>query len=111
MNCLSFFPASHDECVGPLVVTRLVATRRLAPRGYRVTAARSLSLTPAVRMVHRVHRDTAVVGTASLPAHAARLANGDVFVIGVADLPDRGHAVLQHLAGLARRQLDQRVIA
>ena len=39
------------------------------------------------------------------------LADGDVFVVRVTDLPDRCHALHQHLAGLARGQLQQCILA
>src|SRR5258708_3888760 len=48
-------PAADDEGVGPLVVACLVAARWLAPRGHRMTAARSLAFAAAVRVVDRVH--------------------------------------------------------
>src|SRR5580658_9442767 len=55
-----FCPAADDECIGPLVVARLVAACRLAPRGHRMKAARGLPLAAAVRIVARVHRNAAV---------------------------------------------------
>ena len=61
--------ARHDPLVGALVVARLEAARRLAPRRHRMTAARSLALAAAVRVIHRVHRDAAIV-RASCPASA-----------------------------------------
>src|SRR5580658_1645094 len=58
----------HDECVGTLVVAGLVAPRGLTPGRHRMPPARSLALAAAVRMVDRVHRNAAVVGTLSEPA-------------------------------------------
>src|ERR1700731_943820 len=103
--------AADDEHIGPLVVTGLVATRRLSPRSNRVTTARGLTFTTTVRVVDRVHRDTAVGRANALPAVASRLADGDVLVIGVAHLADGRHALDQHLAGLAGGQLEQSVLA
>src|SRR5579864_8983061 len=57
---LTFLAAPDDKRIGALVVARLVTTRRLAPRGHRVTSARSLALAAAVRVIHRVHRHAAV---------------------------------------------------
>src|SRR4051812_41692279 len=96
---------AHDELIGPLVVPRLIATSRLAPRGYRMPSARSLSFTTTVRMIHRVHRNAPVMRTLAQPPRPSRLADRDVLVIDVADLPDRRHAILRDLARLARGQL------
>src|ERR1700756_1457955 len=111
MSELRFLPAPDDEPIGTLVVARLVSTRRLAPRGHRMTSTGSLAFAAAVRVIDWIHGHAAVVRTASGPAHATGLANRDVLVIGVAYLPDRGHAILQNLARLAGRQLDERVVA
>src|SRR5450759_529856 len=108
---LTFLSPVHNKRVGPLIVPRLVATRRLAPRRHRMTSAGSLAFTAAMRMVHRVHRNAAVMRTLPCPARASRLAPGDVFVVRVSHLPNRRQAVEQHLAGLARRQLHQAIVA
>src|SRR6516225_12001019 len=76
-----------------------------------MTAAGGLAFTAAVRMIDRVHRNAAVVRTTSSPTRAACLADGYVFVIGVAYLPDGGAAIEQYFAGFARRQLHQRIVA
>ena len=57
----SSLSALHDQLVGPLVVARLVAARGLAPRRHRMPAAGGLALAAAVRVVHRIHHDAAVV--------------------------------------------------
>src|ERR1022692_1936552 len=74
---LTFFPAVHDIRIGPLVISRLVSPRRLAPGGHRMTSARGFAFTAAVRMVHRVHRNAAVMRTLPHPARTPRLAPGD----------------------------------
>ena len=102
---------ADDELIGPLVVARLVAACRLAPRGHRMTSAGGLAFAAAVRMVDRVHGHAAVGRANAQPAVASGLADRNVLVIGVADLADRRHALHQHLAGLAGRQLQQRVVA
>src|SRR6185437_11143603 len=81
-------PASDDELVAWLV--RLAGTAfGLTPRADRVTATGGLTLTTAVRVVDRVHHDTADGGALALPPHAARLAPVDVGLLGVADLAHR----------------------
>ena len=74
-------------------------------------SAGSLAFAAAVRMVHRVHGHAAVHRAASLPARAAGLAHGHVLMVHVADLADGRHAFHQHFAGLAGRQLNQRIVA
>src|SRR3984885_493962 len=101
----------HDEDIRPLVVAGLVSAGRLAPGGNRVTAARGLAFTTTMRVVDRVHRDTAVGGANTLPAVASGLTDGLIFVFGVAYLADGRHAVDEHFAGFAGGQLEQRVIA
>ena len=97
--------------LGALVVAGLSALGGLAPGGHRVPAARGLALAAAVRVVHRVHGDAAVVRAAAQPALAARLAVGDVLVVEVAHLAHGGHAVHVDLAHLARGQLHLGVVA
>src|ERR1035438_6720544 len=110
---LLFFlpPAADDERIGPLVVACLEATRRLAPRRDWMTAARGPAFAAAVRMVYRVHGDSAVGRADALPAVASCLADGHILMIRIAHLANRRHALGQHLAGLTRGQLQQGVIA
>src|SRR5690606_8070304 len=65
---------------------------RLTPWRHRVAATRALALTTTERVVDRVHRDTAHRRTPPLPAGAPGLAQGDVALLGVPDLADRGTA-------------------
>ncbi len=65
------------------------------------------AFTAAVRVIHRVHRHAAHRWTLSVPTRAARFPVGDIFMIHVTELPDRGHAIDAELPGLARGQLDQ----
>ncbi len=76
-----------------------------------MTAAGGLAFAAAVRVIHRVHGDAAVGGANALPAIASRLADRHILVIGIAHLADGRHALHQHLAGLAGRQLQKRVVA
>src|ERR1700722_2977584 len=103
--------AVDDEHIGPLVVAGLISAGRLAPWGYRVTSARGLTFTTTVRVIDRVHRNTAVRRTNALPAVASGLTDRDILVVRVANLANRRHALDEHLAGLARGQLQKSVIA
>src|ERR1700710_2027403 len=74
----------------------------LAPRRDRVPAAGGLALATTVRVVDRVHDDTADRRATALPAHPARLAPADVRLLCVADTADRCPAAdvdVAHLAG------------
>src|SRR2546428_3751139 len=107
---LAPLPSLHDPALGALVVPRLVALGRLAPGRLRVVALRA-SLAAAVRMVDRVHRHAAHLRAPAEPADAAGLAEGDVLVLEVADLPDGGAAGEAHPSQLARGELHERVVA
>src|SRR5580658_1795700 len=82
----------HNKRIGPLVVPGLVPPRRLSPRRHRMASARSLALTAAVWMIDRVHGHAAVRRANPQPPIASRLADRNIFVIGVAHLPNRCHA-------------------
>src|SRR5512133_1024063 len=88
--------AVDDHFVGPLVVARLVATRRLAPRRHRVTSAGGLAFATAVRVIDRVHGDATVVRALAEPARTAGFADRNILVVEVADLPDGRHAIDDH---------------
>src|SRR5215207_3999392 len=89
-------PVAHDHVLRALVLARLVAAGRLAPRGDGVATARGLALAAAVRVIDRVHGDAADVRADALPARAPGLAEGDVLVLDVAHLPDGRHADDRH---------------
>ena len=74
-------------------------------------ALAALAFATAVRVVDRVHGQTADGGADAQPAALARLADADDVVLDVAQLPDGGPALEQHLADLARGQPDLRVVA
>src|SRR3712207_9531737 len=65
----------------------------------------------AVRVVHRVHGDTADGRALALPAHAAGLAPVDVRLLGVAHLADGRAAADVDVADLARRHAQLRQAA
>ena len=95
-----------------LLAARLLAHRNLAPLRHRALASdRRTALAAAVRMVVRVHNGTAHLRTASEPAAAARLADGDVLMLEVPDLADRCTTVDVHTADLTGRQTQKRVVA
>ena len=51
----------HDPLIRALVVARLEAARRLAPRRHRMPSAASFAFAAAVRVIDRIHRDAAIV--------------------------------------------------
>src|SRR5439155_10614718 len=94
--------ATDDQTVRRLVVPRLLALGRLAPRGDRMAPARRLAFAAAMRMVDRVHRDATHRRPPAEPAIAAGLADHDVLVIGVRHRADRRPAFGAHHAHFAR---------
>src|SRR5690606_8266699 len=92
---------SDDHVIGPLVAPGLVTACRLAPGRHRVTAAGGLALTAAVRVIDRVHSNTAYFRTFALPAISSRLTERNVFVLGVADLTDSSHTDNRDTANFA----------
>src|SRR5688572_28093982 len=99
--CLS---PRHDHPVGALVVARLQALGELAPGRTRVATATRATFTTAHRVIHRVHRDTAVVWTLAEPARAPGLAQADQLVLREGDLADAGAAIQVDAADFTARQ-------
>src|SRR3954454_2369050 len=95
--------ATHHVAVRRLVLLACAALR-LAPQRARVPAAGGLALAAAERVVDRVHRDAAHRRALALPTGAARLAQLDQLVLGVADGADRRLAGRQHQPRLAGGQ-------
>src|ERR1700677_1200752 len=100
INLPLLLAAADDERVRPLVVACLVAARRLAPRGHRMTAARGLALAAAVRVIHRVHGHAAIAGPYALPAVAPGFTDRHILMVRVAHRDDGRQAFRQHLARL-----------
>src|SRR5829696_282641 len=98
-------PAAHDELVGRLVLLAGAAFG-LSPRRHRVATAGRLALATAEGVVDRIHGHAAGLGANALPAVAAGLADLDQFVLGVADLADRGAAVDGDATHLGRGQAE-----
>src|SRR5690606_36286734 len=94
---------TDDELVAFLVGATGTAFG-LTPRAERVATTGGRALTTTVRVVDRVHRDTADGRAHALPALAAGLTPVDVGLLGVADLADRRAAARVDVADLARGQ-------
>src|SRR6185295_15036610 len=106
----SLLAPAHDECVGALVLARLLALGVPAPGRYRVRVALAgAAFAAAVRMVDRVHDDTSHRRADAAPAFGARLAVAAQVVLVVADLADRRAAVDADLAGLSGLEPQDRV--
>src|SRR4051812_904 len=85
-------PLADDHVGGALVAARLFTHRHLAPRRGGRTSRRRAGFAAAVRMVDRVHRDTANRRTLAEMALAAGFTDHFVFVVEVAELADGGAA-------------------
>src|SRR5690606_30224894 len=77
-----------DHRIRALVVSRLLALGELAPWRGRVAPAARAAFTTTHRVIHRVHAHAAVVRATAEPAAPTGLAEGDVLVLEVRDLPD-----------------------
>src|ERR1700712_3202229 len=102
--------ADENESVGRLVRPRLLALGRLAPWRHRMTAAGGAAFAAAVRMVHRVHGDAAIVRLAAEPAVAAGLADRDIHVIRIGHSTNGAGAAAVNQALFARVQADDDVV-
>src|SRR5579862_3772894 len=104
--------ALDDHVVRALVVTGLQALGVLAPRRHRVRVALAgLAFATAVRVVDRVHGESAHRRADAAPALRAGLAVAAQVVLIVPHLADGGAAVDVHLAGLAGLEPQVRVDA
>src|ERR1700676_52356 len=104
-------PLADDHLGSALVAARLFAHRHLTPRRRRRAARGRARFTAAVRMVDRVHRDTAHRGTLPEVTLAAGLTDDLVLVIEIAELTDRRAAHDQDPPDFARRHADLGVLA
>src|SRR6185437_1191750 len=102
---------TNDELVAGLARSTGAALG-LTPRADRVPAAGGLALATTVRVVDRVHGDTADGRALALPAHPAGLAPVDVGLLGVADLTHGRAAADVDVADLTGRhpQLGERTV-
>src|SRR5262245_21786377 len=78
--------ATDDHAVGALVSARLVALGRRVPRADRVTTTAGAAFAAAVRVVDRVHRDSAHSRADPAPALRTRLAQRTQVVLDVRNL-------------------------
>src|SRR4051812_7990551 len=108
---LASAPAAHDQGVARLALPR--PALGLALRVDRVPTTGGLTLATTVRVVDRVHGDTADGRALALPPHAAGLAPVDIRLLGVAHLADGRAAAHIDVADLAGRhaQLSEAALA
>src|SRR5215475_5059127 len=85
--------AFQDVFIGRTLAACLGAFSRPTPwaDGMRIALPR-FSLAATVRMIDRVHRYPADMGTSSHPPHASGLPNGNIFMISISHLADGRHA-------------------
>src|SRR3954463_16153229 len=97
--------AAQDLAIRLLVVPRLLALGRLAPRGHRMAGPGGPAPTTPLRVVDRVHGDATNRRTLAQPAIATGLAQVDVGLIGVGHRANRGEAFAPHDTQFTRSQL------
>src|SRR5215831_6049263 len=90
----------HDELVGSFVVSRLISKRWLAPWRQWMIALHA-AFSSAVRVIDWIHHDTTNRWADSHMTSTSGLPDGDVFVIEVADLTNRGAAIHIHQSDFA----------
>src|SRR5579863_7283221 len=82
----------NNLAIGTPVPARLRAQGRESPRRLRMIAFHA-PFAAAVRVIDRIHRYAAHRRPAAVPARAAGLSIGHVFVVEVSDLADGRHAI------------------
>src|SRR6266508_1612059 len=97
-------PELDDHAARALVLACLVALGQHPPWTHRMLPRRGLSLTAAMRVVDRIHRDAAHGGSHAAPAHAPGLADRFQAMLLVADFADRRAAFDVHFANLPGTQ-------
>src|SRR6516225_6928549 len=103
--------ARDDHRLRALVVARAIALGHRVPRRHRNLALAGAAFAAAVRVVHRVHRDTADGRADALPADRTGLAVLAQVVLFVGRLADGGAAVDVDLADFTRAQANLRIDA
>src|SRR6202035_5404141 len=78
--------STHDHAIGRLVVTGAIAQRGLAPWRLRVATGTGAALATTMGMVEGIHGHATDRGAPAAPARLARLADGLVLMVHVADL-------------------------
>src|SRR5260370_9951682 len=92
---LPFRAPADDQIVRRLFLARLVSLGGLAPRRLGMVSFR-LALATAVRMVYRVHRNSAHMTALAEPSRAPSLADRNIFMIEIADLASSGASIPLH---------------
>src|SRR5208337_5271199 len=82
------FPAMKYELVALFCLARTISLGRNAPRSAGMPPPGASTLTAAHRVVHRVHRNAAHVGSFTSPARAPGFSVRNIFMVDVADLAD-----------------------
>src|SRR6059058_2898439 len=95
--------ATYNKLVGALVDASAVALGGFAPLGLGLASSGCPAFAATVRVVHRVHGGSAHLRSSAEPSLAPGLAQADVLMVHVADLPNRRKAVDVHHAHLTRR--------
>src|SRR5580765_5643326 len=85
--------AGNNELIRRLVVPSLVPLGRKTPWGNRVGVTLSrFSFTAAMRVVDRIHHDTAHIRASAQPSHTACLPDINIFMVRIPNLPNSCHA-------------------
>src|ERR1700737_2849247 len=106
----SLLPTLNDLFVSTLVPAGLLAQRWESPGRLRVITL-DLAFSSAVRMIQRVHGHATHGGLDAAPPGASGLAESFIFMVQIADLANRGHAIDGTLAHFAAGHLHQRKVA
>src|SRR3954471_5087918 len=104
-------PAAHDHAVGALVLACAITLGERSPRADRVASRCRFTFTAAMRVIYRVHSDTAHGRPDAAPAHCTGFTDRTQAVFFVANLADRRTAIDVHFANFARTQTQLRVFA
>src|ERR1051326_6118982 len=94
----------HDELISPFVVPSFVSEGRLSPRRHGVIALHT-TFTTAVRMIYRIHHDTAIRRADSHMPGPADFTDGHILVVEISDLPNCCNTVDIHQPNFTGRQL------
>src|ERR1700682_404448 len=96
----ALLPSLNDLLIRTFVPAGFLTQRRESPGRLRVIAL-DLAFAAPVRMIHRVHAHAAHGGLDAAPPRASGLAESFIFMVKVANLADRSHAIDGKLAHFA----------
>src|SRR5512135_1265746 len=108
---LNLKAAAHDHAASPLVATCTEALGRNTPRADRMAARCGLAFATTMRVVDRVHCNTAHGRADATPAVCTSLTNGTQRMFAVTDFTNGGTAIDVHLANFAGTQTQLRITA